>query len=233
MTKDEILALSIADLNFPVHTANWGADMARETWRDTPRPASPTARLQLLKRIAVREVLDALPPYAESEAYRKKYLYTPSVHEVRFFEKLGELGLTRLDCLYLPQWTVTLEVLRSLPREELLEKPAILLGTLTSAAIDHIWGNTRSELTVRTLLAFPDRSEWKVRCLLENCKTSITKTRTLLRKLGFNYEDGTFMRMGTARKHAEDLAARREIGMRTAMTVVRIARKEGWIRVVD
>ena len=163
-----------------------------------------------------------------------------------FIRKLAELGLTRLDWVFMPQSTVTEELLRSMPKAELLTNPMIALPAVSydleecicSYLLDYNPRDTdefllRQQPTIAQMLALSDNE--RARPALEaelgqRYWTAVKKVRALLYALGFTAEDGPFMTFGgMGAKLQEELRAKYDLTQDEAVQVVSIARQEGWI----
>ena len=62
---------------------------------------------------------------------------------------------------------------------------------------------------------------------------SFVATRALLKKLGFRYEDGSFMRVDTRRGLAERLSDKFGLGKRQAVKTVSVAEAMRWVSFPD
>ncbi len=178
-----------------------------------------------------------------SRQYIRHYKATSPMRT--FTRKLTDLGLTRFDWPFMPQTTVTPEILRAFSKEELLRQPAIGLPTVSlelilcmESYIDDFAPNDQEFLrfrrpTVSELLALhtdrgaPESLEHDLRTRFWQ---TVWKTRDLLRELGFEDSDGEFMVFGGRTE-----ALRRGLETKYGLThnessrVVNIAREEGWI----
>lgn len=223
MMKEDVLALTVADLDLPTQTANWVVERVR---KDT----SSKERKKLWKEVTIGEVIAAYPPYEWTSSNRHRR----SIVVDRFYKALVDRGLTRFDWLYLPQSTLTMKVMKSLPLTDWLDRPAFLLGTLSGTALRIIaWRDGVDQFTVRKLLCYFDERSYDGDRLIRYSTASFVATRTLLTKLGFRYEDGSFMQVETRRKLAEWLAKEFKLGARQAAKTVAVAEAVRWVSFPD
>jgi hypothetical protein len=116
--------------------------------------------------------------------------------EKRFVEALQKRGVTRLDWPYMPQSTVTLQVMQSIPRGKWLSMPAYLLGTLdlkTLKLFARMFQKSPEEIVVFDVLTL---GRYRVRLvpeLAEHHQASVRRTRDLLEQLGFADSTSAFM----------------------------------------
>lgn len=178
----------------------------------------------LAAQTTLRECLTGLEKkYAEQR--RSHYFY----NDYRgILKRIIDLGLTRLDCVVIPQSTVTKDMLKSISKIDLLKKDASVLGTVSNLALTDYRHNDKSPKnplpwpTVADLLsqmpyAGISEKSWKA-------------TRQLLEDLGFTYEDGLFLQWGTRRRFVEDLMKEEGYSRETCAIVAAIAEKRCWVK---
>ena len=117
--KDEIFSRSIMDLGLSPNTAS-NLACRTERYKELSRTKGYRGARNLFSTVTVREVVDSFGGYASGE--------NPTRSQRDLFRKLEDLGLTRLDCIFLHQRTVNRISLTKLDRESLLNQPALVLG---------------------------------------------------------------------------------------------------------
>lgn len=155
---------------------------------------------------------------------------TASAWLIDFRDKVISLGMTQLDWIALSSQTVTSEMLKSLGKEELKKRSAILLNTHSGMIIKFLAdysGRSIEEITIGELLDLSEM-DW-LRCG-KNFWYCASKTRKKLREIGFSYEDGIFLQEGTRREFVERIMKREGLNLNQARMVVDIAKKYGWIK---
>lgn len=169
-------------------------------------------------KLVLKDVMDYWDERAARRAHGGAVKYGSDGHRImkKFMTRLVELGMTREDWLHLPQ--ESLKGWRK--KEDWLDKPLVLLGTLTRQAILYM---RLERMTVKELLAYsPDRDHEK------RFYQSLAKTRKKLRRLGFKYEDGVFLQAFTKRRLVEDVMQKCRLHKKQATLVVESARNMGW-----
>ena len=147
-----------------------------------------------------------------------------------FSQKLVELGMTQLDWIALPNSTVTTTMLKRLGKEKLRSLSVLVLDTLSSTALERLRWHTKKdvrETTIQDLLDFnplEDRRHMD-RSFVRSFAQSFLNTRNRLLELGFRYEDGLFLQVGTKRQLAEDLMKTESLSKQMAYKFVEIAAK--------
>ena len=184
----------------------------------------------LEKRILLKDLLWTLElMYSHLEAVNGRYW-----RQYRsIFQKIIPIGLTRLDCVALPQSTITLEDLKKLPRKKLLSLDARLLGTISEITAakysvyhdNHLKAHRLSPATIADVL------KGKASKIFIMNKHTENKTREVLVQLGFAYEDGSFMQpLDNRRALVDDLIANDHFDWDTAETIAEIAKRRGWVK---
>ena len=90
-----------------------------------------------------------------------------------------------------------------------------------------------NEFTIRMLLSYFDEHSYDGYRLIRYSTASFVATRALLKKLGFRYEDGSFMRVDTRRGLAERLSDKFGLGKRQAVKTVSVAEAMRWVSFPD
>lgn len=234
--KEKLLNSSIAEL---AAKHNWPTQM----WRDMVRVSHPRSDYaganfreenrrvdELAKKTCLRDVIRSLEAvYAK---YRVPSEFHSSFRSCR--KKIVELGLTRLDAIFLPQDTVTTDMIKAVPKEKLLQMDARILGTLSSALLSHYRYESNNREDTRyfegELLPFPTVAEliskvphWSFH------EEVLTATLRLLKSMGFTYDDGPFFQEGTRKKFIEDLMKEEGYSGEICAIVASIAEKHGWV----
>jgi hypothetical protein len=224
MTKDKILSLTISALELPSATRNrFLKGYCREKGLEVPETRKDCEALAA--KLTVSELI-------ESYDRAPKEFWWASLE--RLTEKLAEFGLTRLDWFFLPQSTMTTEVISSLSKQEWLDQPAVLLGTVSNQLLQRL--NPYSDPNPRTYLVrallegvAAQKYSWTLSYLCKNHRSSVENTRRVLRGLGFTYEDGWFMQFGTRRAAIKDVMSSYDVSEPEAEQVVDIARDRDWV----
>ncbi|HLM84320.1 MAG TPA: hypothetical protein VK254_03885 [Candidatus Bathyarchaeia archaeon] len=234
--KEKLLGTSIAEL---AEKNNWPTQMRRDMVRVSyPRSEyeSETFREEnrrvdeLAKKTCLKDVLSSLERIYSK--YRVPSEFHTSFRTCR--KRFVELGLTRLDAIFLPQETVTPEMIKAIPKEKLLQMDARILGTISSTLLGYYrYKDTDyKDLDLEDeLLPFPTVAEliskephWSFH------EEVLTATLRLLWDMGFTYDDGLFFQAGTRQKFIEDLMKEECLVEKAAYLVTRIAEKRGWIK---
>jgi|GEM_PF-3128310 len=219
-TNSEVLALTVEDLGLSAGTTRWIRNLVLEQYpqQNADEP------------IFVSEVIAAYEKRESGDRYSFSRRKIPS--ETRLIKKLTELGLTRFDFLYLSPETVTQKEQKARTKEEWLKMPVLLLGTMKPNTIEYFarYRESVTDIQVHHLLGENHRIRTGH---VKKFKKSFAATRALLKKLGFTTKDGGIMLIGTLEGQAQELALKYSLPMRTARTVVRIAKQEGWRYVAD
>lgn len=144
--------------------------------------------------------------------------------ELIWRDKLIGLGFTQLDWIGLPPDTVPAAALCAVGPEKLSRLSVMLLGTLTPQALARLeeFFKKRAELiTIRELLN--DTAAWlapKGRLDgIMTLKRGIIGTRRKLYELGFRYQDGVFLQIGSRRELIERIMAETNIERQAAERV--------------
>lgn len=229
--KDNIYKLSVADLGLHPNTANRLVERARTL----PRPDREDL-VGLRHRVTVSEVVETFGDYRGG--------YHASSTERAFMQKLVELGLTRLDWICLPQKSVTVEALKACPQDELLAKPALVLGDpspqMLNCIADYIHPDEWSEhgradkVTVGELLkleAAKGRQRELEQELRSKYRAGVLKTRKFIEEIGINlpFRLERFMYFWTREDLRSQLMEKYTMSYGRADHVIEIAAKEGWI----
>lgn len=188
---------------------------------------------QSAKQFTVKDFLDAEDAYLRSwiEEWRQgpllQRLRTPRISK-EISRKLVKTGLTQLDLIFLPNATITNQMLRRLGKKELFGRSIFILGTLSSTAlvaIEKYFKKHPLEITIRDFINTSEKMWDRYGTL----KKSVSKIRQKLREISFSYKDGIFLQEGTKHQLIEDLIAKEGLSRKTATKVVEIAQKRGWV----
>lgn len=219
--KDDVFALTIADLDLPILTAN---NLVKFVLNRTSMRSA-----ELTQGTATITVEDVVRKVDEGG----KVFY--GAHRDRFMQKLVERGLSVLDWDELPKATLTPKVIKSRSKREWLDLPAIHLTN--RMLIETVAGVSRHHESIRTfrvreLLALsedPKRAAAIERDLLHLNRKGYLSLRAVLEEIGFTQKDGPFMRIEDPTKEDEKLAREYGITPSTAKLFRRIAIAKGWI----
>lgn len=146
--------------------------------------------------ITVQEVIDGVNA---ADLETPKWFTNPkqtSEDLIYLVNALVEAGFTKLDFIYLPQETITPEVIAKTSKKIWLDKSILVLGTLTLSVLEHLqekFQKVPSQITIRELLG------------IENLRNTVCgqNTREALKALGFGYNDGVLLQVYTEESFIE------------------------------
>ena len=181
--------------------------------------ASIQKKMDRLKaKTKLREVFD----YLEDEYSRTWRHYYFQIKHQSVLTMFESIGITRIDSIIMPQKTVTLKILKTISKENILGMDARILGTMSATALLN-YGLKRPIKKAH----FPTVGELLKAGHCWKNKKIISNTIFLLRELGFSEEDGPFMK-DDDEVFIDKLMREEKIDKKTAQLIVAIAKKRGW-----
>ncbi len=252
---EKIKAMKLSQLGFCSNTLNQAVyGMLAETNRekdayDPSRRKRKKLCREWAERITVKDLIELFDRlyenvYNDNGLKRHHDLYRGRLGDLykeglgkHLRKKLVELGLTRIDCRFLPQSTMAKV---RLTKEEWFDTPIDLLGTMPRRVLRS--GNnlayrshdnhdvTRKPLysiTVRDVVSGSNYLAYGTRADVRTCRK--------LKELGFNEKDGPFMKRYLTQDREEfsrlkkSLIADDRLTAKEAEKVIAIAMKRSWI----
>lgn len=144
----------------------------------------------LADQLLLSQVMTAL-----EQEYKKALSFDYWKSNKVLLEKISGLGFTRLDFIFLPQKTISIEILKKASKKRIKMLDARLLGTISERSAHKQRSAsdiTRASLAKTTPATIGDLLAGGANDLIRS-KTTEEKTRQILTTLGFTEEDGPFM----------------------------------------
>lgn len=197
--------------------------------------------LRLAKEISLLDILSSL----QYEFVK----YNRSRSRIRVWrgviERLVKIGFTQIDCIALPARTMSVEVLKKIPRAELLKMDASLLGIFSEKYLRYISlvyvDAAGKEIPDIGSLPASKRLEYD---LVPGKRLTVSdvlqgkypwacsgKTLAMFKQLGFSENDSPFLSNGTKLQDEfrQQLMKEYSITWNTARRIVEVASAKGWI----
>lgn len=232
--KNDVFGMSLAKLQLREVTAY---RLSRRLVSLMPACRDTRNEMWAREAITVEQIVDSMGVYVLG--------HHPSSEEREFMRKLESLGLTRIDLIYLSASTVTLDKLRGVSKDELLNLPALVLGTVSKRMLEtyayayRLRGTCRDDdvkrvsatITVGDILNFDQNLEHRTKAGVERELRNtlwkpVVETRELLKQLGIPH-DVYFMRFELSPKADALLWPQYQLPKALHLQVVTAAQKEG------
>lgn len=224
-TKEELLAMSIAEL---AEKFSWSKLVVRGILgyryhkNINVEEMIQKETLNNLVDDLKRDYLETLTagPIGRTVSYEGFYYGNRSL-----ISKLVELGFTKIDFVFLPKNTVTVELLKQVPRNELLNKDARVLGTVGVAYHSYTYDSTNDTETI----SYPTVAELLTKSLHHLNRDK--KTIALLNELGLTQEDAPPTSSEAKNKLIGEVMTSENISVNMATQIVEVAIKRGWVTI--
>jgi len=231
MEKNALMGMSIAEL---AEKYNWSNHQREEALRmvhgfprtgflknlpSKERVGKADERKRLERETTLKQWIGVLEENCNGNPY---HYFSQDIKP--FTDKFIEMGLTSIDSIVIPLKTVSVEMLKQIPKEDLLQMNARIIGTFSSAAIfrymrsDDSIGN--HSLTLAEVLTKGPHHRMSRRMIF--------KTASVLRKLDLPEEGKLFMLDDRRNAFIENIMKTENISRDTAEVIVDIAEKRGW-----